>query len=73
MKMELPDELTEKMHSEFKVSAETEIKHKAMSLWTLCGYNKNDQDVDKYCKLYGITKEDALKWYDYWKELSERK
>lgn len=69
--MEYPDELTEKMHSEFKVSKETEMKHRAMSVWTICKNNSDYPDLERICELYGITKEFALKWLQYCKDLSK--
>ncbi len=69
---EYPDELTEKMHSEFKVSKETEMKHKAMDVWTICRNNCDDPELEKICELYGITKDFALKWLQYCKDLSKQ-
>lgn len=67
----LKEELTEKMHSEFSVDAETEIKHKAGSMWATAGFACNDATLRKWCKSYGITTQQAIKYKEYWKKLSK--
>lgn len=62
------DELTEKMHSEFSVDEETEIKHKAGVIWR--DYpNSSEEFQRQYCKDMGITWEQCLRWKDYWLSL----
>jgi len=64
----MPDELTEKMHSEFTISREIEIKHKAGAIWRW--YEDASEEEKEYqCRLMGITMEDALRWKDYWLKL----
>jgi hypothetical protein len=68
----MPDELTEAMHSEFEVDAETEIKHKAFCVWYLLKPDASHDQVKKIAESYLITLEDALKWKDYFFNLSKR-
>jgi hypothetical protein len=48
------------------VDAETEIKHKAGCVWKLLGLQYTQPQLARYCVLYGITIEQALKWKNYW-------
>ena len=57
------EELTTKMHSEFSVDEETEIKHKAMCIWNYNMY-KTEAEIREACKSYGITYEQALAYRD---------
>lgn len=69
MEHELKEELTTKMHSEFTVSAETEIKHRAGCVWGMLYREKmtNDKTQLSYeCKLYGISVEQAMKYKAFW-------
>lgn len=50
----MKDELTELMHSEFTVSAETEIKHRVFSLLTLVNYN-DKMGIEKYRDMYNLS------------------
>ncbi|WP_092113496.1 hypothetical protein [Prevotella sp. KH2C16] len=69
---ELKEELTAKMHSEFTVSKETEIKHKAGSMWSVAGFDCDGTTMKEWCGFYGITPQQALKYKDYWRKLSEK-
>ena len=53
----MKDELTELMHSEFTVSAETDIKHRVFSLLTLVNYN-DKIGIEKYRDMYDLTLEE---------------
>lgn len=66
-----PEELTAKMHSEFTIDKDTEIKHKAGIIW-LHFNHISDDEKKKFCEDYGITWEQALKWKDYWLRLSAK-
>jgi len=66
---ELHDEFTEKMHSEFTVSKETDIYLRAGVVWERLSLNPPRKDVEKMCKEYGITYEDAMKYKDEWQNL----
>jgi len=67
------DELTEKMHSEFTISSETEIKHRAGCVWILLGYDAPAEEVAREAKAYGITYDDAMKWKQFFKDLQSDK
>ena len=52
----MTDELTTKMHSEFDISKETEIKHKCyMALLDIKEFNYS---IEYVCELYNISKEE---------------
>lgn len=51
----MKDELTTKMHSEFTISKQTEIKLKVYC--ALSDIKEFKYSIEKVCKLYGITKE----------------
>lgn len=55
------DELTTKLHSEFTVSTEVDIKHRVFSLLTLTGVKDNNK-ITKYLELYELTIKDVDKW-----------
>lgn len=59
----MKDELTTKMHSEFSVDAETELRHKALCIWGY-GLYETEEEIRDACEEYGITYEQALKFKD---------
>ena len=59
----MKDEFTSAMHEELTIDSETELKHKAWCVWKLLGNNYSIDDLKKYCSLYGITTEQALKYH----------
>lgn len=65
------EELTAKMHSEFTVSKETEIRHKAGSMWSVAGFDSDEGTMKRWCDAYGITIQQALKHKAFWEALSE--
>lgn len=68
----LKEELTSKMHSEFTISKETEVKLKAGSMWSVAGFDCDEATMKRWCKAYGITISQALKYKGYWSKLSEK-
>jgi hypothetical protein len=56
----LKDELTTKMHSEFAISSETEIKHRVWALLTLTGAEDNEQ-IKKWMSSYEVTMSEVEK------------
>lgn len=62
------EELTEKMHSEFSIDEETEIKHKAGNIW-IDFPNASEEFQRQCCADMGITWEQCLRWKDYWLSL----
>lgn len=64
----MKEELTTKMHSEFSVSKEVDMRHKVGSVIEVAlKMNKTDENsVIDIAKLYGITYNDVLKWKSYW-------
>lgn len=52
----MKDELTTKMHSEFTISKETEIKHKVFC--ALSDIEKFNYSIPQLCEVHGITKSD---------------
>jgi hypothetical protein len=59
----MKEELTTKMHSEFTVSAEIEIKHNVFSVLSVVEYNNKD-GLKKYADFYGVTLSDVNKYKD---------
>lgn len=43
----MKDELTEKMHSEFTVSEETDQKHRAGCVWGVAGFDAPKEKVEQ--------------------------
>ena len=65
----MQDELTEKMHSEFTIDAETEKMHRAGCVWLQLKADATKEEVEKCAKSYEIDYETAMKWKDYWLDL----
>ena len=70
------DELTAKMHSEFTISKETEVKLRAGCVWSAIyfDYEKDDfilteEQIRKSSKSYCITYEQCLQYKEYWKQI----
>ena len=53
LKPEYVDEMT--------VDPEAELKHKAWCVWKLLGSRYTQEQLERYCALYGITTAQALK------------
>ena len=51
---------------EMTVDVETETKHKAGCVWKLLGFHYTQDQLERYCALYGITTDQALQWKNYW-------
>lgn len=69
----MEDELTTKMHEEFKISREDEIELRAGCVWrTWCNNESSKEEVEKYAQMYSISYEDAMKWKEYWLNLCKR-
>ncbi len=68
----LKEELTSKMHSEFTISKETEVKHKAGSMWSVAGFDCDDVTMKRWCISYGLTISQAMKYKVYWQKLAEQ-
>ena len=47
---------------EMPVDEPTAIKLKAACVWKLVGAHYTQEELAKYCNLYGISINDALKW-----------
>jgi len=56
----MKDELTKKMHAEFQIDAETEVKHRVFALLTLCG-TENRESWKKHMEGYEVTDTDISK------------
>lgn len=54
----MKDEFTSAMHEEFTIDADTELKHKAMCIRKLLGSSYTQEELMKYCDLYGVTTAD---------------
>lgn len=67
----MQDELTAKMHSEFTISDDMEIRNRALSVWSMCGYDREHPKFKHYCEIYGLTQNQALMWYVFWKRLHD--
>lgn len=69
MAKKLKEELTAKMHSEFTISKETGIEHRAGVVWGQLPVHPKRSEVEELCKLYGITYEQAMKYKAEWQML----
>ncbi len=69
--MELQDEFTEKMHSEFTVSEEVDQQLRAGCVWRVLGYDAPKEEVEKWAESYGTTYDTCMKWKSYWRNLAE--
>lgn len=67
--MPLKEELTTKMHSEFSVSPETEIKLRCGCVWDDLDGNASRAEIEKEASLYGVTYEQCLEWKSYWERV----
>jgi hypothetical protein len=65
----LKEELTTKMHSEFTVSKETDVKHRVYALLTLTGINDKDK-IKKYASTYRVTPAQIKRYLPRFKSLS---
>ena len=61
-----PDELTEKMHSEFTVSRETRICLKAGCVWESVSPNASREEIESKAFWYGITYDDVMRYKHEW-------
>ena len=71
MKTKLQDELTEKMHSEFTIDAETEIKHRAGCVWDVIGFDASKEELEHWAGVYQISVADCKRYRRYWKNLHD--
>lgn len=68
----MKEELTEKMHSEFTVTHDIEIKHRAGCVWGMLkweGKIDDKESVIEWSRIYDITYNQAMKWKTYWMEV----
>ncbi|MBR1792014.1 MAG: hypothetical protein IJ764_00025 [Bacteroidales bacterium] len=69
--VELQDEFTAKMHSEFFVDEETDRKHRAGCVWRLLGFDATKADIEHWAACYGVAYADCRKWRSFWKNLHD--
>lgn len=69
----LKEELTAKMHAEFTIDEDTEIRNKALSVWTLLNKESSEQEIRERASSFGISFEDAMKRKEYYFRLRENK
>lgn len=69
--MKLKEELTEKMHSEFTVDAETEKKHRAGCVWGVAGFDAEKKDIEEWAAFYGVTYDICMEYKSYWHNLHQ--
>ena len=62
MRQTIPFNLKPEYVDVMTVDAETETKHKARCVWKLLGSRYTQEQLERYCALYGITTAQALKW-----------
>jgi len=72
MTKDYKEELTTKMHAEFTVSKETEIKHKAFTVLTLSGV-KEVQTIKYWCEVYQIPIRTVMRFLPEFRVVSEMK
>jgi len=65
----MKEELTTKMHSEFKVSPETQLKHRVFTLLSLTG-TEDINLIKRWMPLYDVTITDVEKYKQAFKQLS---
>ena len=65
----MKDELTAKMHSEFTVSEETDLKHRAGCVWGVAGFDAPKEKIEEWAKLYSVPYDTCIKWKSYWRNL----
>ena len=58
----MKDEFTSKMHEEFSVDTETEIKHRCWSALAMIKDTTNKEEVASWANIYMVTVEDVLKF-----------
>ena len=63
---DFPDELTAKMHSEFTVSRETRICHKAGCVRESVSSNASREEIESKAVWYGITYDDVMRYKHEW-------
>ncbi len=57
------EELTDKMHAEFTIDAETERRHAAYNVWILCGPEASLDKINEVAPMYGITGDVAASYF----------
>jgi hypothetical protein len=67
----MKEELTTKMHSEFKVSAETDTKHRVFTLLTLTG-TEDKRLMKKWLSLYDVTFNQVTKYLEEFISLGKK-
>lgn len=66
MRQTIPFNLKPEYVDVMTVDAETETKHKAGCVRKLLGSHYTQEQLHRYCALYGITTDQALQWKNYW-------
>lgn len=56
-----------------RLSEKDEIKAKAGCVWSQISRGYPYSEIDRLCKSYGITKEQASEWRDFWMSKIENK
>ncbi|NLI71836.1 MAG: hypothetical protein GX361_03800 [Bacteroidales bacterium] len=68
----MKEELTIKMHSELAISPRIEELHRCMTIWCHSGIkSENNQNFEKVCERYGVSKAVVLKNKKYCLSLIE--
>jgi hypothetical protein len=65
------EELTEKMHSEFQVDAETEIKHRCFVVFSVAGTDDMAQIERVATEIYQVDMKDIVRYIEEYKFLKE--
>lgn len=67
----MKEELTEKMHSEFTISNEIEIKHRVGIVCEILKATGNytEDDLNKVLQEYNVSKEQYEEWKSFWERL----
>ena len=69
----MEDELTEKMHSEFTIDAETDKKHKCFAVWQQVGINATTEKLNSILEFSGVTMSDIEKYKNEYFKLKNSK
>lgn len=65
----MEEQLTAKMHSEFAISKETELKQRAGCVWDVVCFDAPKEKIEHWASRYGVTYEECVKWKSYWQKL----
>lgn len=69
----MEEELTAKMHSEFKVDATIDKRHRVGCVWRLVGFDAPKEEVERWADSYGVSYGECMQWKNYWQKLMKKR